>query len=203
MIDTIQLPLWTGVHLYEDTVVLSDQSHCEFIRRAHDVFRPYALVGTVRDSRPEIHRVVKELIASGDFISLEPSLYTRQFQGRNWNEVSVADGAFALQCSPWATSEEWVSFMPWMIEFLLRADHCVDSVESFLFSLRPGEVPRGNSWIDLLSSEACAVIADFLDRLYTKYTHEMGSLDSYGNGYHFLVNLSELGDSWARRVSPN
>ena len=202
MSDTIQLTLWTGVHLYEETVVLNDESHLEFISRAHEIFRPYSLSGSIHESSPEIHRVVRELIAAGDFVYLEPALYARHFQGRNWDGVSVSDGAFVLQCFPWTTSEEWLSFMPWMIEFVLRADHCVESVESFLYFLTPSNVPHGRAWTDLLSPDASAVVVAFLDRLYAKYTDEMGSLESYGDGYHLLVNVLELRDAWARRVPP-
>ena len=203
MIDSIQLTLWSGVQLYDETVVLADESHYDFIRQAHEVFRPYSLSGLVCESRPEIHRVVRELIAAGDFISLEPSLYTRQFQGRDWGEVSVTDGAFALQCFPWATDEEWIAFMPWMIEFALRADRRVDSMDSFLYFLNPSHARSGHLWSDRLSAEACDLIVAFIDRLYAKYSAEEGSIDSYGSSYSMLVGLIELREWWASRKSPN
>ena len=112
----------------DERVVLFDHQYDQLIQRFFQAFEPLRLTGLIMAKSPEVDDHINQCIKSGDFTHLEPALVTQRFGGRFWQDVTVEDGAFMLNNSPWVSVPQWTSFLPYMTEFLLRAEQLSDRV---------------------------------------------------------------------------
>lgn len=164
--ETVKLSIWDfDCTEYIHDVHLSDSTYLNFIKEAHEVFKPLKQKGIIlKADKRSTQNHINTCIENKDLTYLQPALVTRHLNGKKWQDLAAEDGFFMLNNKPWVTDEQWWGFMPFMIEALLRSNEWLDyKFEFFIFSLE--HLKLENTPLSILNK-----MSEFLDVLVTKYT---------------------------------
>lgn len=172
MAEIITVEYWEGVTSSPLSIHLSDQSNADFILKMHGVFAPFRPKGIIRPLLPDIQSHIAKLISNEDAIYLEPALVAEYLGSKQWEDLSVADGAFLLNNGSWLKDEEWLGTLPYSMEFLLRAEDLPEvPVGSFIFHLTE-DVQRFKG---RLPGQVRVSICEFLTRFKQKRENELSA----------------------------
>ncbi len=109
----------------EEVIRLNDHRFDDVIARMYQQLGHYRLAGPFKNGlRPD------------DIANPEVREYFAGVWGKPWDEIDAIDGAKLIDGSSWLEWEEMWSGLPFMIEFMLRADRWNAMVERFIYDFR-------------------------------------------------------------------